>query len=189
MHRNTERFDGLCRKLAMARAGNLIQDHARDAHARIEARAAFNNGGRCLRLPTHIDHEQDRPAKRSGDIGGRACPALFSRNAVEKSHHPFAQDEAAALGTGNGQRLKKWRTHRPAVEIEALSARRGGMESGVDIIRPDLAPLTASPRRASARSSPAVTVVLPAPERAAPTISAGAGDFLVPPFGSTGSAA
>ena len=120
----------------MTRASHPVQDHPGDFYARVEAGAAVHDRRRGLRLSAGVDHEQDRPAERRRDIGGRTGPARLSRHAVEKPHDAFAEDKVASLASGNGQSAEKSGRHRPTVQIEAWFARRGGMKGRVDIIRP-----------------------------------------------------
>lgn len=119
----------------MTRASHSVQDHPGDFYARVKTGAAMDNGRRGLRLSAGVEQEQDRPAERRRDIGGRTGPARLSRYAVEKPHDAFAEDKAATLASGDGQSAEQRRRHRPTVKIEAWFARRGGMKSRIDIIR------------------------------------------------------
>ena len=94
-NRKPKRLDGRAHKPSMARACDPVQDHPGDFDARVEAGAALDNRRRRLRLPAHVEHEQDRPAERRRDIGGGAGPARLARHAVEKPHQTFAKDEFA----------------------------------------------------------------------------------------------
>ena len=91
---------------------------------------------RCLRLSSDVDHKQDRPAECRRHAGGRACPVWLSRHAIEEPHQAFAEDQLAGLTSGVAKRAEQRWGHRPTVEIEAVSTGRGGVERGIDIIRP-----------------------------------------------------
>ena len=56
----------------VAGAGDLVEDDAGERDARVVGGAAEHDGGGRLRLAADVDHEQDRPAGRGRDVGGRA---------------------------------------------------------------------------------------------------------------------
>jgi hypothetical protein len=134
--RARERLDGFRHEVTMTWASHPVQDHPGDFYARVEAGAALDDRRRGLRLPAGVEHEQDRPAERRRDIGGRTGPARLSHYSVEKPHNAFAEDKVASLASGNCQSAEKSGRHRPTVQIEAWFACRGGMKGRVDIIRP-----------------------------------------------------
>ena len=108
---------------------------------------------------------RDRPWPRS---------ALVLPDAVEQAHDAF-DDEKVAFDRGAAHKSVEQRgRHGPAVEIDALPPRRRRVEGRVDIIGPGLGRLHGEPAAAQGASRASVTVVLPAPDRGAATIRAGA---------------
>ena len=93
---------------------------------------------------------------------------------VEQAHDPFADQEVAAAPAFLDQPGQGLEAHRPRVDIVGGATGGGGVEGGVDIVRPDLerADLQ-SPRRRRAARMPSVSVVLPAPEAGAAMMIAG----------------
>ena len=167
-----KRFDRLARQPLMTRAGDAIEDRAGDADARIIGRAALDDGRRRLRLAADVDAEQDRPAEHGGDVGRGAGSPGRGEDPVEKPHRALAEDEIAwaavrRLAGGGRERAQQLRRHRPAVEIDARPAGRGGVKSGIDIVRPAFGGADAKAARLKARIRPSVSNVLPLPERGA----------------------
>ena len=100
--------------------------------------ATLRNGCGGLRLPAHVEDQQDRQAKPGGEVGGGASRAGRRRDAVEQSHRAFADHEVAVVRRATRQQADELRRHRPRIEVEARAAGRGGMEGWVDVIRPIL---------------------------------------------------
>ena len=119
----------------MTRTAQPVQHDPGDPDARIVGGATFDHRGGRLRLTAGVDHQKHRPAKRGGDIGGRAGAARRAGHAVEQPHQPFTNHEVATRPNARGQPCHQVGRHRPAVEIHAGLARRRAMETAVDIIR------------------------------------------------------
>ena len=91
----------------MAFAADAIEDDAGDAHRRIVRRKTAHECGRRLRLPRHVEHEDDRQAKMRGEIGGGAAPAGLRRGAVEQTHDAFDDHDIGAAGGVRGERVEQ----------------------------------------------------------------------------------
>ncbi len=135
---NIERSDGVRDQRAMPFAADAVQDHAGDAHARVVRREAANQRGRRLRLPRHVDDEDDRQGKLRGEVGGGAAAAGRRRGAVEQAHDALDHQRVGAGGGVHGEAVEERRRHRPAVEIDARRAGHRGMKRRIDVIRPGL---------------------------------------------------
>ena len=172
--RQAERLDGLAGKLAVPLAAEPVEHDAGDAHRRVVGRqspwrrpppSATGRKRRAPAAPAGRRAARGRRPRRSGP-----APAGMPSN------RPMALSMttmSASVGGLAGQRAEQAGRHRPAVEIDAGQAGGGGVEAGIDVVRARIwrrAP--ASPRRASARSRPMVTLVLPEPERGAPMMMA-----------------
>ena len=82
-------------------------------HRRIVRGKAAHDGRRRLRLPRHVEDEDDRQAEMRGEIGGRAAPAVRPGGAVEQAHHAFDHDEIGVARGLRGQRIEQRRPASP----------------------------------------------------------------------------
>jgi hypothetical protein len=125
-------------QVLMARACDAIEDHAGNAHARTIVAQTRRHGGRSLRLPRGIEHQEHRPAHHLGNIGtGPGTRAARRGDAVEEAHRAFGKHQVSIAAAGH-QRLDGRARHRPAIQIDGSSAGCRGMERGIDIIGPAL---------------------------------------------------
>ena len=173
-HRDAERRDGVGDERAMALAADAVEHHAGDAHARIVGRKAAHHGGRGLRLPGDIEHQQHRQTEPRREVGGRAARAPAAPgDAVEQAHDAF--DDEQVRGSRGASRASASSSAGGIAQLSRLSSacrsRRHGRPDRYSRARP-WRRATAMPRRCSAASRPSVTVVLPEPERGAATIEA-----------------
>ena len=114
----------------------------------------------------HVDH-QHAPAGRACAARSAVLPAAASgRPPSNRPITPSTSTSSAPRGAPRPAASSSLGRHRPAVEVEARRAGRGGVEGRVDVVRPGLGGRTATPRRAGRRSSASVTVVLPRPSAA-----------------------
>ncbi len=137
-HGDAERLDGLRDQSAVALAADAVDHDARDREARVVGRAALDDGRRRLRLPAHVENQQNRHAEGSGDVRrGAAAPAL-RWDAVEEPHRGFAERERASPRRLRRERRETRGLHRPGVEVDAFAPRRRGVEGRIDIVRAGL---------------------------------------------------
>ena len=118
----------------MALAADAIDHDAGDAEPLVVSRATLDDRRRRLRLPRHVEDQQDWHAERGGDIGRGAAAAALRRDAIEQPHRGFAQRELAFSRRLRGERGQKLGRHRPGIEIDALAPRRRGVEGRIDIV-------------------------------------------------------
>ncbi len=132
-------FNGIGGETAVAFAGDAVQHDAADAHARVQRGATGGHGRGGLRLPRDVEHQQHRQAEPGGEVGGGAGLARGSGHAVEEAHRALADQQVGAGRRAPRQRADECRRHRPGVEVEAVATGRGGVEGGIDVVRPVLA--------------------------------------------------
>ena len=171
-HRQADRRDGVAAIRRCRVAGDLVQDHAGDAHSRIVQREAARHGGAGLRLAADVEHQQHRQPEPRGQVGRRAGAARRRSHAVEQAHRTFDHQQLAAA----------------AARAASVSSRPGGIAQLSRFVPGDgrrprhgtpgrcsrgrtWPSRTAIPRRRRRRSARASRWFCPAPERAAPTIS------------------
>ena len=137
-NRHAECGDRVRDQGAMPFAADAVQDHAGDAHARIVRCEATHQRCSRLRLPRHVDDKDDRQAEMRGEVGGGAAAAGRRAGAVEQAHDALDHQHVGAGSGVRSEAVEERRRHRPAVEIEARRAGRGGMKRRIDVIRPGL---------------------------------------------------
>ena len=162
-HRQAERLDRVARQPPVPLAAQPVEHDAGDPHRRIVARKTLGDRRRRLRLARHVEHQQHRQAVEPREIGGRAGAPRLGRDAVEQAHRAFDHHHVGVAGGLRRQRGEQRRRHRPAVEIDAARPVAASWKPGIDVVRPGFRACARRPRRASARSSPMVTEVLPEP--------------------------
>jgi hypothetical protein len=133
-HRQADRLDRVAAKTAVTFAAQPVEHDAGHAHITVIAGKTLGDGCGRSRLSGNVEHQQHRQAVEPGEIGGRAGAARGSGNPVEQAHGAFEEDEIGIFSCVAGQRVEQSRRHRPAVEIDAGKACRGGVEAWVDIV-------------------------------------------------------
>ena len=121
-------------EVAMTRARDLVEDHARDRDPRIEARAAERHRGGGLGLPRHVEHQHHGPPEARRDIGARAGAPRRALDSVEEAHRAFRDHDIGRRRRQGTEMRQKTVGHREAVEVEARRPRGGAVKGGVDII-------------------------------------------------------
>jgi hypothetical protein len=116
-------------------ARDLVEDHAGDLDARIEARAAERHGGGRLRGSGHVDDEDHRPAEPRRNVGAGAGAAGLALDPVEQPHRAFRDDEINIRGRSRSIGREQRLVHREAVEVEARRPGRGAVKSRIDVVR------------------------------------------------------
>ncbi len=137
-HRDADRGDSVGDQRPVAFAGDPIEDDAGDAHGRIVDGETAHHGRRRLRLSRHIEHQHHRQAEMRCEIGGRAAPPGAGGGSVEQAHDAFDDQQVCAVDRLGGHGVEQCRRHGPGIQIDARSARGGGMKRRIDVIGPGL---------------------------------------------------
>ena len=120
-----EQFGG---QPGMAGAGDAVQDDARDRHVFAQAGASQSDGGGCLGLAAHVNHQHHRQSQHGGEVRGGARPALA---AVKQAHDALNDHQ---VGVAGQERVDQVRPHGPGIEIDGGAAGGGLMKAWVDIV-------------------------------------------------------
>jgi len=139
--------------LGVARTADAIEDHAGDAHPRVEAPKALYQGRRTAANAARVDHQQDGRVEQPCHIS-RAAGIIQRADAVEEPHHPLDHGQ---LGAGAGrpkQRAHLLRPEQPGIQVPADPSGGQRVIAGIDIVRATLEGLDAEAPRAARRSAP-----------------------------------
>ena len=141
-HGNAEYRDRALQHIGMRRAADAIENDPGDSDARaMRGKAAHQRAGGGSLAP-RIDHENDRPAGKGGKIRRRA--GAVGRT-VEQAHDAFDDGNVAIEGQPAEQGGHGFRPHGPKVDVQARPSAGGSVESGIDIVRPQLCRGNAQP--------------------------------------------
>ncbi len=116
----------------VARAADLVQDHAGDAHVTVEGLIAEQQRRHAARHAARVDHEHDRQAEALGER--RVAVAAVEREAVVQAL--VALDERG-VGVGRvacEQRVDLVAAHQVQVEVEAGPRARARQPHRVDVV-------------------------------------------------------
>jgi len=153
-HGDPSRAHGAGHAVAVALAGCLVNDHAGDLDRRVVGGEAARGGGGGLGLAGDVEHEDHGQAEPGGEVGGGAAPAGLGCDAVEQAHGGFDDEQLGVPGRVGGDVAEERRRHGPAIEVDAGMAGGGGVERGVDVVRPGFPrahPHAAPPQRGQQR--------------------------------------
>ncbi len=121
-------------EIFMTRAGDTVEHDARKAHAGAIIAKACGDRRRSLRLARRIDHQNHRPAEHRRNVGGGAGAAdAACGNTVEQTHRALSEHDIG-VGTAADEMRDGPAIHRPAIDIDGGAPRRGGVESGIDVV-------------------------------------------------------
>ena len=134
-HRHVQRGDGVGHQHPVPFAADTVEHDTGDADRGVVTRKAAHHRCRRLCLRGDVEHQEHRQTKARGEVGGRARAAGQSRHAVEQPHDAFDHQDLGVARRIGRERIEQRRRHRPAVEIDARRAGRGGMERGIDVVR------------------------------------------------------
>jgi hypothetical protein len=101
----------------VARRADLVEDDARDPHARVRVGKARGERPGRLRHPARIDDQDHGQAQHARDLGRSAAPV--GRRAVEEAHGPFHDERAGPPRERPEPRL----AHGEGIEVDARTAR------------------------------------------------------------------
>ncbi len=119
----------------VARAPRSIENDAGDRHTIAKPLKTPSDRRSRLRLAGNIEHENDGPACRGGEVGaGAVAPASALRNAVEEAHQGLANDDICATRRLKQKLSREPPAHGPAVDVVGRTARGHRVKGWVDII-------------------------------------------------------
>jgi len=119
----------------MSRAANLVERRSQHRHAGVEGRQAVQNSSGGLRLTGDVMRQEHRPAEKRGDVGAGAGSCRAARRAVEQTHGALGDDDVGVRRRLCREFDDQISAHRPGVEVEGRSARRGGVKRRIDVVR------------------------------------------------------
>ena len=128
----------------MSLAAQVVEDHGLHGHFPVESGEPRHQGGGAAGHGLSVHHEHHRGGEDLRQVGG-APPFVQGSRPVEEPHHSL-DDGDIGRGCAPGEELQEpppGQEH--GVQVSAGASRRGGMEPGVDVVRPGLEGLHRQP--------------------------------------------
>lgn len=118
---------------------DLVEDHPDDPDTGVEGNESLDDGADTTTCGGGVDHEHDRCLQQLRDVRGRREP-LGAESAVVQAHHAFDHRDVGTGRTVREERCDPFLTGQHRVQVAPRPPGRHGMETGVDVVRPDLEP-------------------------------------------------
>ena len=134
--RHVQRGDGVGHQHPVPFAADAVEHDAERCgpRGRDRAKPRTTAAAVCACAATSSTRSTGRPKRAARSAVAPERPGNPG-DAVEQAHDAFDHQDLGVARRIGRERIEQRRRHRPAVEIDARRAGRGGMERGIDVVR------------------------------------------------------